>query len=87
MSYIKLQSSDGEIFEVDLKIAKHSNMKTMLEDFDLNEVEEKIIMCTVANMIKSKTPEEIRKTFNIENDFTASEEEQLKIAKKRFGLQ
>ena len=32
---------------------------------------------TVANMIKGKTPEEIRKTFNIKNDFTPSEEEQV----------
>lgn len=32
---------------------------------------------TVANMIKGKTPEEIRKTFNIKNDFTPAEEEQV----------
>ena len=33
---------------------------------------------TVANMIKGKTPEEIRKTFNIKNDFTEEEEAQVK---------
>ena len=33
---------------------------------------------TVANMIKGKTPEDIRKTFNIKNDFTPSEEEQVR---------
>ncbi|KAI5820598.1 Skp1 family, dimerization domain-containing protein [Pyronema omphalodes] len=33
---------------------------------------------TVANMIKGKSPEEIRKTFNIQNDFTAEEEEQIR---------
>ncbi|KAG0238571.1 hypothetical protein BGW42_004333 [Actinomortierella wolfii] len=33
---------------------------------------------TVANMIKAKSPEEIRKTFNITNDFTPEEEAQVK---------
>ena len=29
-------------------------------------------------MIKGKTPEEIRETFNIKNDFAPAEEEQLR---------
>jgi S-phase kinase-associated protein 1 len=33
---------------------------------------------TVSNMIKGKTPEEIRKTFNIKNDFTPEEEEKVR---------
>ncbi|KAI7871132.1 E3 ubiquitin ligase complex SCF subunit sconC [Spinellus fusiger] len=33
---------------------------------------------TVANMIKGKTADEIRKTFNITNDFTPEEEAQIK---------
>ncbi|KAK6773825.1 hypothetical protein RDI58_029064 [Solanum bulbocastanum] len=33
---------------------------------------------TVATMIKGKTPEEICKTFNIKNDFTPEEEEEVR---------
>nr|ADQ00179.1 E3 ubiquitin ligase [Chlamydomonas sp. ICE-L] len=33
---------------------------------------------TVAQMIKGKTPEEIRKTFNIKNDFTPEEEDEVR---------
>jgi S-phase kinase-associated protein 1 len=33
---------------------------------------------TVANMIKGKSVEEIRKTFNVQNDFTPEEEETIK---------
>lgn len=33
---------------------------------------------TVANMIKGKSPEEIRKTFNIQNDFSVEEEDQIR---------
>ena len=36
----------------------------------------------VASMIKGKTPEEIRKTFNIENDFTPEEEAQVREENK-----
>ncbi|XP_055254527.1 S-phase kinase-associated protein 1-like [Moschus berezovskii] len=152
MPSIKLQSSDGEIFEVDVEIAKQSvTIKTMLEDLvtedegdddpvplpnvnaailkkviqwcthhkddppppedDENKKNEhdipvwdqeflkvdqgtlfELILAanyldikglldvtckTVANLIKGKTPEEIRKTFNIKNDFTEEEEAQV----------
>lgn len=36
----------------------------------------------VATMIKGKTPEEIRKNFNIENNFTAEEEHMLREENK-----
>ncbi|KAM9846441.1 LOW QUALITY PROTEIN: S-phase kinase-associated protein 1 [Aulostomus maculatus] len=108
---IKLQSSDGEIFEVDVEISKQSvTIKTMLEDLGMDDEgyddpvplpnDERCpfsrrivwqaanyldikglldVTCkTVANMIKGKTPEEIRKTFNIKNDFTEEEEAQVR---------
>ncbi|CAN0877217.1 SKP1-like protein 4, partial [Linum grandiflorum] len=33
---------------------------------------------TVADMMKGKTPEEIRETFNIKNDYTPEEEEEVR---------
>ncbi|KAK3424936.1 hypothetical protein EUGRSUZ_F01672 [Eucalyptus grandis] len=36
------------------------------------------LILNVADMIKGKTPEEIRKSFNIKNDFTAEEEEEVR---------
>ncbi|RWS07785.1 S-phase kinase-associated protein 1-like protein [Dinothrombium tinctorium] len=153
MPNIKLKSSDNEIFEVDVEIAKASvTIKTMLEDLGMDEDDDEAVplpnvnstilkkviqwatyhkddppppeddenkekraddisswdadflkvdqgtlfelilaanyldikglldvTCkTVANMVKGKTPEEIRKTFNIKNDFTPAEEEQVR---------
>ncbi len=36
----------------------------------------------VASMIKGKSPEDIRRTFNIENDFTPDEESQVRDENK-----
>ncbi|CAN1771368.1 SKP1-like protein 4 [Linum perenne] len=50
------------------KAANYLNIKGLLD-----------LTCqTVADMIKGKTPEEIRKTFNIKNDFTPEEEEEVR---------
>lgn len=44
MTIIKLQSSDGEIFETDVQIAKCSGtIKTMLEDCGMDEEEEAVV--------------------------------------------
>lgn len=44
MPMIKLQSSDGEIFETDVQIAKCSGtIKTMLEDCGMDEDEEAVV--------------------------------------------
>lgn len=36
----------------------------------------------MANLIRGKTPQEIRSTFNIENDFTLEEEEAIRQENK-----
>lgn len=44
MPNIKLQSSDGEVFDVDVEIAKCSvTIKTMLEDLGMDDDEEEVV--------------------------------------------
>uniref|UniRef100_A0A1I8ARP0 Skp1-related protein n=1 Tax=Steinernema glaseri TaxID=37863 RepID=A0A1I8ARP0_9BILA len=62
-----LKVDQGTLFELILA-ANYLDIRGLLD-----------VTCkTVANMIKGKTPEEIRKTFNIKNDFTPEEEEQIR---------
>eukprot|EP00698_Gefionella_okellyi_P003079 TRINITY_DN12894_c0_g1_i1.p1 TRINITY_DN12894_c0_g1~~TRINITY_DN12894_c0_g1_i1.p1 ORF type:complete len:150 (-),score=37.05 TRINITY_DN12894_c0_g1_i1:40-489(-) len=63
--FVKVEQ--GTLFEMILA-ANYLDIKPMLD-----------LTCkTVADMIKGKSPEEIRKMFNIPNDFTPEEEEQVR---------
>ena len=55
------------IFEIILA-ANYMDIKPLLE----------LASSKIASIIKGKTPEEIRKTFNIQNDFTPEEEQQIR---------
>ncbi|KAL3845346.1 hypothetical protein ACJIZ3_002749 [Penstemon smallii] len=60
--------ASGLFHWISVNAANYLNIKTLLD-----------LTCqTVADMIKGKTPEEIRKTFNIKNDFTPEEEEEVR---------
>ncbi|XP_058190375.1 SKP1-like protein 1A [Rhododendron vialii] len=71
----ELKTFDSDFVNVDQAVlfdlilaANYLNIKSLLD-----------LTCqTVADMIKGKTPEEIRKTFNIKNDFTPEEEEEVR---------
>ncbi|KAL3075684.1 hypothetical protein niasHS_012514 [Heterodera schachtii] len=62
-----LKVDQGTLFELILA-ANYLDVRGLLD-----------VACkTVANMIKGKSPDEIRRTFNIKNDFTPEEEEQIR---------
>ncbi|GLU04608.1 hypothetical protein SLE2022_217460 [Rubroshorea leprosula] len=71
----ELKAWDSDFAKVDqvtlfdlILAANYLNIKSLLD-----------LTCeTVADIIKGKTPEEIRKTFNITNDFTPEEEEEVR---------
>uniref|UniRef100_A0A7C8Z233 SKP1-like protein n=1 Tax=Opuntia streptacantha TaxID=393608 RepID=A0A7C8Z233_OPUST len=72
---VEIKNWDADFVKVDqatlfdlILAANYLNIKSLLD-----------LTCqTVADMIKGKTPEEIRKTFNIKNDFTPEEEEEVR---------
>ena len=71
----ELKQFDDEFVKVD-----QATMFELLKAANYLDIKELMDLCclTVANMIKGKTPEEIRTTFHIKNDFTAEEEEEVR---------
>lgn len=71
-----VDSWDAKFIEVEnmeelFKIIQGANYLDIASLLDLS-------CAKVASLIKGKTPEEIRKTFNIINDFTPEEEQQIR---------
>ncbi|XWS40208.1 hypothetical protein CRYUN_Cryun18bG0120800 [Craigia yunnanensis] len=71
----ELKAWDADFVKVDqntlfdlILAANYLNIKSLLD----------LICQTVADMIKGKRPDDIRKTFNIKNDFTPEEEEEVR---------
>mmetsp|Transcript_78237 Transcript_78237/g.217261 ORF Transcript_78237/g.217261 Transcript_78237/m.217261 type:complete len:167 (+) Transcript_78237:52-552(+) len=70
--YANFVAVDQEILFELILAANYMDIKALLD----------LTCATVASMIKGKTPEEIRKTFNIVNDFTPEEEAQVREENK-----
>jgi len=70
---------DADFVDVDQELlfelilaANYMDIKSLLD----------LTCAKVASMIKGKTPEQIRKTFNIQNDFTPEEEDAVRAENK-----
>lgn len=66
---IPMESEQELLYDV-IRAANYMDIKPLLD-----------LMCAkVASMIKGRTPEELRQTFNITNDFTPEEEKEVREA-------
>ena len=70
--YAEFVAVEQEILFELILAANYMDIKPLLD----------LTCATVASMIKGKSPEEIRKTFNIVNDFTPEEEAQVREENK-----
>ncbi|TFJ86254.1 hypothetical protein NSK_002462 [Nannochloropsis salina CCMP1776] len=70
--YANFVNVDQELLFELILAANYMDIKPLLD----------LTCATVASMIKGKTPEEIRRTFNITNDFTPEEEAQVREENK-----
>jgi len=91
-----MKEIEKPLTNTDLKVVVSEWDGTFIQSFEQEDLFELILAANfidlqplldlacaqVATQIKGKTPEEIRQTFNIENDFTPEEEEQIREENK-----